>query len=69
MKTTKTKNGNGYKVTREDGAAFNVMQVFASGKKVWVIENAAFETTSAKTLGGAMCDIANKQSKVTGWSK
>lgn len=69
MKTTKTKNGKGYKVTREDGAAFNVLQMFVSGKKVWVIENDLFETTSAKTLSEAICDIANKQSKVTGWAK
>ena len=67
MKTTKTKNGKGYKVTREDGAAFGVRQIIVGGKKVWSIENDVFEVTTAKTLGGAICDIAHAQSKVTGW--
>jgi hypothetical protein len=65
MKTTKQKIYRGYKVTREDGEVFNVRK--RAVRRGWVIENADYWTTSARTLASAICDIAHSQSKVTGW--
>lgn len=60
-----TASGKKYRyVTRSDGAEFQVVE---AGSGLWVIESQkGFATTTATTLKAALCDIANKQSKVTG---
>lgn len=69
MNTTKEAIRNGYRITREDGAIFNVRKISVLGKFVWSIENELFQAIRAKTLSAAIADIENKQSKVTGWEK